>query len=337
MILFISNIGASLPIVYRMRQEGIDTKIYINKESYKTCYDGIIPKVELGDLKKEVLRAEKVIFDSDVNLEALGDCLDGKSSCRSFEIEEAEILKETGMKTKKDVSGIKITAEMWFNGKESTLYTYCLPGQQWLTGNLGHLMSSQTNCLWITDKPGLLVDSLNALIPLLIKNSYVGPVSIDCVIGSREKKPYYDSFHVGLRYDNIFCLLELVSISKFITNNSFDSHEGFACSERITIAPYPYTAKALLDGIAKDVRIKTSLGNGFWCQDIKDSEDGLKCAGNDGLLGIMTATGSRIENSFGKIYKSIRKLEVDAPLQFRIDGLRETTKKIKKLRTRNLV
>lgn len=331
MILFISKIGASLPIVHRMRQEGVDAKIYINKEPYRACYDGIVDKVELKDLKKEALVAEKIIFDSDIDLEALGDCLNDKSICRPFKVDEEKILKEIDMK-KKDISGIKIIVEMWFNGKEPILYTYCLPGQKWLTGNLGLEMSSQTNCLWIAGETGTFTDKLDALIPLLIKNSYVGPVSIDCVIG-RDKKPYFSNFHIGFRYDSIFCLLALTgpSISSFLVKEGVGTHKGFACSERITIAPYPYTNDELLKGIAKGVKLKTDLENGFWCQDIKKEENSLECAGNDGLLGIMTGTGSRIEDGFGKIYKAIRKLEVDAPLQFRIDGLKETAKKMKKL------
>lgn len=336
MILFISKIGASLPIVHRMRQEGIDTKIYINKESYRTCYDGIVDKIELKELKKEILAAEKVIFDSDVDLGALGDCLDDKSICRPFKFNEDKILEVVDMK-KKDVSGLKIIVEMWFNGKEPILYTYCLPGQKWLTGDLGLEMSSQTNCLWIAGETGIITDKLDALVPLLIKNSYVGPVSLDCVIG-RDKELYFNNFHIGLRYDSIFCLLALTgaSISSFLIKGGLGTHKGFACSERVTIAPYPYTNDELLKGIAKGVKLKTDLGNGFWCQDIKKEDDILKCAGNDGLLGIMTGTGPRIEEGFGKVYKAIRKLEVEAPLQFRIDGLRETAKKLKKLRSWNV-
>ena len=124
-------------------------------------------------------------------------------------IEEEDIRKAIGAKSKKGISGLKIVAEMWFDGKEPVLYSYCLPAQHLLTGDLGRQASSQTNCLWVSDKAGIFKDSLNALIPLLIKSSYVGPISLEFVIAS-DKKPYYQGFHIGFKYDSIFCLLGLM-------------------------------------------------------------------------------------------------------------------------------
>lgn len=331
MILFISKIGASLPIIYRMRQENIDAKIYVHKEQYRSCYDGIIDKVALNDLKKEMDRAEKIIFDSDFDINIPGT--NDKSICRPFKIDEEDVRQEIGVKTNDKVTGIKFTAEMWFDGKEPVLFTHCLPSPNLFTGNLGRLASSQTNCLWIAKEDSLLIDRLKKVIPLLKKESYVGPVSIDCIIDLRKKSYYFEKFHVGLRYDNIFCLLSLQHdfLSSFINGNIPESNKKFSCSERVTIAPYPYRFKSSLEEIAKGVSIKTSLGNGFYGQDITDTEDGLQCAGNDGVLGIMTATGRSVEAGFSKVYMAIRKLKVGAPLQHRIDGILETKKKLKKL------
>ena len=332
MILFISNIGAALPIVYRMREEGVETKIYINKQRYKKCYDGVVDKVELKDLKEEIVSSERVIFDSDVDISDLHKYLDGKTICRPIKIEETDIKKAIRAKSKNDIRGIKIVAEMWFDGIEPVLYSYCLPAQHLLTGDLGRQASSQTNCLWISHKEGIFRDKLNALIPLLTRNSYVGPISLEFVIGS-DKKPYYQGFHVGFKYDSIFCLLGLMegSVSGFLVKGDLSTNTGFSCSERVTIAPYPYNFESSLEEIAKGVKIKTSLGNGFWAQDITGSKHKIECAGNDGVLGVMTATGPRVQDGFGEIYKSIRKLEVGAPLQFRIDGIQITNKKLKKL------
>ena len=63
MILFISNSGESLPIVFRLRREGTDARIYIHNPRYRKNYDGIIPKVKAGELKKVVKKADIIVFD----------------------------------------------------------------------------------------------------------------------------------------------------------------------------------------------------------------------------------------------------------------------------------
>lgn len=62
-IVFMSNSGESLPIVWRMKREGADVGIYVHHPQYRRNYDGIIPKISFGSLKKELKSAEIVIFD----------------------------------------------------------------------------------------------------------------------------------------------------------------------------------------------------------------------------------------------------------------------------------
>ena len=63
MILFISNSGESLPIVYRLRREGTDARIYIHTPRYRQNYNGIIQKVSPNNLKKTVKKADIIVFD----------------------------------------------------------------------------------------------------------------------------------------------------------------------------------------------------------------------------------------------------------------------------------
>ena len=51
-LLFVSNSGESLPLVYRLRQEGTDADIYIHSPKCSKCYAGIINKVTLTGLRK---------------------------------------------------------------------------------------------------------------------------------------------------------------------------------------------------------------------------------------------------------------------------------------------
>lgn len=348
MILFISNYGASLPVVYKMRQEGIDTRIYIHNNTYKNSYDGILDKVKLKALKKTMSEAEKIVFDSNVMLGSLIGAMESKiialPSLKEYQEnlsgEGTELARRIGIKTKKDVSGVRVITEMWFNGEEPTLFLHSLPNQKWLTGNLGMEMGSQSNCLWVKNKDGLLTEELQRLAPVLNKANYTGPVSVDCTVNSRDKKPYFNNWRFGFRYDGIFCLLLLLgkSIAKFISGDFTISNDNFSCSERITIAPYPYTNEGLLDEMARGVRLNLKMNdmNGFWGQDIKNEDDEIKCAGNDGILGVMTSTGKKIEAGFGEIFKAIRKLDIETPLQFRIDGAKESSKRFKKLNDWNI-
>lgn len=348
MILFISDFGGSLPIVYRMRQEGTDARIYIHDKIYKSSYDGILDKVEIKDLRQMLISADKIIFDSNVKLGSLIDGMEGKAIGRSgdsgkyeFDAELGKALaKKIGIKTKKGVTGVQIITEMWFDGKEPVLFIHSLPNQRWLTGNLGIEMSSQSNCLWIKKEEGFLFDNMKRLVPILTKAEYVGPVSIDCTVNAKDKKPYFNNWRFGFRYDSIFCLLSLLnkSITKFMTEDFFVINDGFSCSERLTIAPYPYTNGEMLSLLARNVRLNIEPNdmNGFWAQDIKNENDEIRCAGNDGIIGIMTYVDKKIIGGFGEIYTAIKKLNIESPLQFRIDGGKESNKKFKKLTDWNM-
>ena len=347
MILFISKFGASLPIVYRMRREGAETEIYIHNDLYQNNYNGIFDKVRISDLKKMIDKADKIVFDSNVDLGSLQDCLENKTinqrrglhNYESDPVEAKKLAKQAGIKVKKGAKGIQLVAEMWFNGKEPVLFTYSLPNQCLLTGDLGQKMASQSVCLWVKHGAELLKKELESLVPMLTDQGYVGAVSVDCTVNSRDKKPYFNNWRFGFRYDSIFCLLALlqVSVTEFLTEGFTKAGDGFACSERITIPPYPYTSKDLLS-LAENVKLNMDIkdSNGFWLQDVKSENNEVRCAGSDGVLGVMVSTGRKIEDGFGDVYKSIRKLNIDAPLQFRIDGAKEANKKYKKLNDWNI-
>ena len=63
MILFISNSGESLPIVYRLRREGTDAQIYIHNPAYQKNYDGILRKVKQNELKGVIKKSDIIVFD----------------------------------------------------------------------------------------------------------------------------------------------------------------------------------------------------------------------------------------------------------------------------------
>lgn len=62
-ILFISTSGESLPIVYRLRREGTDARIYLHGKRYVHNYDGLVPKLTLGELRAAAAQSEVILFD----------------------------------------------------------------------------------------------------------------------------------------------------------------------------------------------------------------------------------------------------------------------------------
>ena len=63
MILFISDSRESIPIVYRLRKEGIDAQIYVHDAGYRHNYEGILSRLSLAGLKPALRKAETVCID----------------------------------------------------------------------------------------------------------------------------------------------------------------------------------------------------------------------------------------------------------------------------------
>lgn len=62
-VIFMSNSGESLPIVWRLRREGVDAGMYMHHPQYRQNYDGILPLISVKDLKKALRKTDLVIFD----------------------------------------------------------------------------------------------------------------------------------------------------------------------------------------------------------------------------------------------------------------------------------
>ena len=69
MIVFMSNSGESLPIAYRLKQEGTKSVVYLHGERYRHNYKNMVPTIGLGSLKETLKKATLVIFDISRNNE----------------------------------------------------------------------------------------------------------------------------------------------------------------------------------------------------------------------------------------------------------------------------
>jgi phosphoribosylamine-glycine ligase len=62
-ILWISNSGECLPIAWRMGLEGAKVAVYVHNPKHRINYEGIMERVNLGSLRKNLKAADQVIFD----------------------------------------------------------------------------------------------------------------------------------------------------------------------------------------------------------------------------------------------------------------------------------
>jgi len=232
------------------------------------------------------------------------------------------------------IEGAEIITEGWFDGKQFTHFSHTIEEKRFNNANLGVMLGSQSNTTWIKRNPGFMTQEMQKLIPEMEKAGYTGAVSIKCVIESNKKhRPYCLKIRFAPRYDSLYCLLSLIRspLSEFYTKTfNVPLYSGYASSQRISIPPYPYATPPLLRQFAENVSVEGRLNN-LYMQDIVFN-NGFKCAGTDGLLGVMVHRGNSIGGSVGELYREIDRLHVSSALQYRSDGGRKADKVVRKLR-----
>lgn len=443
-LIFMSNSGESLPIVWRLRREGVQVGIYIHNPQYRHNYDGLLEKIPITSIKKELKKADVIIFDitrpneknnkkkeqniillkQDIALlkmfglkvsspsvfgpvadklkkdhlvigaseitehleldrnegaelaEKMGfalpeihefktltegaNFLKGRTDMWVFKphnnqdldltyVEKfpgellTKLLDEYSVRIgdkceyilQKKIDGIELSSEVWIGKQGPVHFNHTIENKRLMDANLGPAIGSQSNTIWIKNKAGLLTEPLTKMAAYLHKEGYIGPCDANCII--RGSVPYFLEWSPRFGYDAIYCLLNLVKGSLgdfFLKDFKVEFHEGYAVSQRFSIPPYPYANPGLRKNYAKDVSILNKLHKSlfFWAQDVYLDAGKLKCAGADGILGIVTARGENLEEAWGKLYHNINKLKICADMQYRVDGLKEARKRIQQLR-----
>jgi len=225
------------------------------------------------------------------------------------------------------VHGVEISTEGWFDGSKFVHFNHTIEDKRLMNGNLGPATGSQSNTVWIKNG-GLLVPELSRLAPKLNQAGYIGPVDINTIV--TKDKAYFLEWTPRFGYDAIYNLLTLYKgrVSSFFQSGFMaDWKPGFASSQRITIPPYPYSDRGLLKEFARDVSVWGTF-NTFWAEDVY-FDGSLRCAGSDGLVGVISAYGKTLGESINAVYQSIGKLKISSYIQYRTDLGRRTEKAIK--------
>jgi len=431
-VIFMSNSGESLPIVWRLRREGVDAGVYIHHPQYRHNYDGILPKIAVGDLKKRLRKTSLVIFDiTRPNERAKQDIVllkmfglkstlpsvfgpvadkiskDIKTMGASALTEELELDRRKGLEVAKKVGyaipahheftslrdgakflkgradlwvfkpennqdldltyvekfpgeiltkmldewltrigdkidyilqekidGTEVSTEVWIGERGPRHFNQTIESKRLMAGNLGPAIGSQSNTVYrITEGPP--IEPLKKMAAYLHKESYLGPCDANCIV--KKGVPYFLEWTPRFGYDALYCLLELLkgSLSDFFLKDfKADFHKGYACSQRVSIPPYPYALPGLRRAFSRDVSIMNRLDKTpfFWGQDVYLDAGKLKCAGADGILGVVTARDEQLEAAWGKVNSAVNKLKVCSYLQYRTDGFKEHSRRLKELK-----
>ena len=230
------------------------------------------------------------------------------------------------------IDGVEVSTEVWIGKQGPKNLNQTIESKRLMAGNLGPAIGSQSNTVYMKKTDDLISKALLKMADYLHKEDYVGPCSVNVIV--RDGVPYFLEWTPRFGYDALYCLLTLLkgTISEFLLSD-FDGefHKGYACSQRISIPPYPYASPSLLTTFAKDVPVESKLMPFFWAQDIYTDAGKIKCAGADGIVGVVTARDERLEAAWSKVYSAIGKLKIAAYLQYRNGSYSEHKKRCKKL------
>lgn len=236
----------------------------------------------------------------------------------------------------KKIEGAEVSTEIWIGEQGSRLLNQTIESKKLMGGNLGPAIGSQSNSVWIKrDSGDVIAKALLKMAAYLHKEGYIGPCDANCII--KGSVPYFLEWTPRFGYDALYCLLTLLkgSLSDFFLKDfKADFHSGYACSQRLSIPPYPYALPRLRRDFARNVSILNQLNRVpfFWGQDIYFDAGKLKCAGADGILGVVATRDGNLEAAWGKVYSAIGKLKICNYLQYRNDAFKEHSKRIRELK-----
>jgi phosphoribosylamine-glycine ligase len=234
----------------------------------------------------------------------------------------------------KKIKGIELSSEVWVSDTAEH-FNHTIESKRLNCGNLGQAIGSQSNTVFVKKGfNGTISNALTKMASYLKKTGYRGPCDVNCILSGNV--PYFLEWTPRFGYDALFCLLTLLkgSITDFLLKDKVDFYNGYACSQRITIPPFPYSSPSLLKNFAKDVVIKNRLESVpfFWGLDIYSDIGKIKCTGADGILGVVCGRGDNPEQAWGRVYSNIDKLKTCSYLQYRTDGFRDHIKRLKELK-----
>lgn len=225
----------------------------------------------------------------------------------------------------KKIEGTALSTEGWFDGDRFVQFNHTLEDKSLMDGGLGPHIGSQSNTVWTRPEWRMdsIIQKLQKMEPVLREAGFVGPVDVNCLIADKNQEPYFLEWTPRFGYDAIQCLLTLLQtgVSDFFRqrfNVPFDD-QRFACSQRLTIPPFPYEGEDLLRRAAGIEILEDEDDPAYWWQDVAIRNRDLQCAGADGIIGAVTGSGFSIGEAVNNVYSKTEGAKIGSYKQYRRD------------------
>jgi phosphoribosylamine-glycine ligase len=232
--------------------------------------------------------------------------------------------------SQKFINGIcEINLEIWFcNGQPIYQYNGSMEQDQFLAGDLGNYIGTQSCLLWGYQSKNIqIVNDIfkDGLFDILKKNDYTGILNVHCIINENDHYPYFLKFNTSFRYPAIYNLLEIMKgefgklINDIVNNQNpkIELKENMSVSMAISVPPYPYAVNGISVNKQEIIFNKEDREH-IWFHDIYDN-DLLKIAGLSGLIGYITASDTSWKTARLKMAKIMRSMNIDN-IQYRVDA-----------------
>jgi len=233
-----------------------------------------------------------------------------------------EIIKLVGWEAPKSLSGVNLYITGWFNGAKFVSSYVSLVYRRLMSGGAGPdigCMGTVSNFHQPTEK--IYNTFLKPLEKTLRRVNHRGCIHIHSVVNGEEHG--VSGLSTNFSHPLTYALLENVNlpVSNILlrlfdeTSKPIRPLEQWASGVVLSVPPYPYTnphSPVDLKGLRP-----SNLKHMWLCDALK--EDNLwKTTGETGLIGLVTARGSSVEESTRRAYRTISQLEIK-DLQYRSD------------------
>ena len=220
--------------------------------------------------------------------------------------------------------GVEVSSELWWDGDHFLHPNRTLERKKLMDGNLSCATGSQSNNVWLCkDQEGIVFKEMQHLAPYLKKSKYLGCIDANCII-TKDGRPWFLEWTPRFGWSALYCFMEFIKGNIgdfFLSGFEAKMRPGFVSSELVSLWPYPSLDKKTLEKRAKLNLINHSIDlDGMWWQDVlQDEKCKLRCAGADGIIGVMANHSGTLEGSIGGLYKKLKPLQIVGNIQYRTE------------------
>ncbi len=226
------------------------------------------------------------------------------------------------------ITGIEISTEGWFNGKEWTRpFNHTIEFKRFMENNKGCNTGCMGNVVWPTQGDKLTSLALEPLAPLLEKVNYIGPLDVNVIV--TEQDAYWLEWTPRFGYEAIQTWMELIKLPLFEylyrlasrQTNEFEVYDELAIGVRLSIAPYPNLDTNLLANTqgVQVVDVPQEARKHVWLADVMKRDDVEVLAGVDGVVGCVTARGATVRECQRRAYRTVKNICISDDVQYRCD------------------